>query len=386
MSYDRGTLLADGTFIFPNTRFPPYRWSSQPPVTLQVRTAGWGGALANLGPGPGAFNVALDPLWGTNPDSWGLSWGVDTLYYTSRDDTHIFGVQGYSASARLRDGREISTGYYNPDAYWTPPTVGAAPPPGADPSASVGQDPATLAPPTYNPYANKPYHYADLKIYDQMGKNRTGDDLAENPADPGSFDDPYDSGDNPLTFLYDDQDPAHSNLSGFDWEPDGDQVHNQRVTLQSANTEEKRSIRAIARNRTSWGEIGVYSNWDSQGGENVVDVSPDNLKGQAIIDVETYGRPPSFCKLYLQLEPADAYPVFGASGYHPQPWRDFDLGDRVKVRARKGYMDTGLQVMRIMGIKVSQADAAGNVTVEVDCVPHMTDVAEITAEVTGVDD
>jgi hypothetical protein len=299
---------------------------------------------------------------------WGLGWGVLPVDYADRDDTHIIGITGYIASGKLYDGDAIVTGYYNPNAYWTPTTTGDTPPPGGDPSATVGQDPTTLVPPAHNPWTNRPYHYADLKVYDQMGKNRTGGDLP---------DDPYDSDDHPVTFLYDDQDPVNSNLSAVEWAPDGDSTRNQQVSLFAANTEKQRGKRAIARNVNSWREIGVYSDWDSVSGQNSQAVSKENLGGHAKNIVERYGRVPNFFTLTLPLEPASAWPEFGAIDHHPQPFRDFGLGDRIKVRMRMGYIDSGLINMRIMKMTIEQADADNNVNVKLECVPHMTETDEI---------
>jgi hypothetical protein len=376
MAYPIGTLLQDGEFVFPATSHPD-GWYSEDPVTLDVKEASTGGALANLGPGPGYFNVNVHPLWYRHPMTWGVAFDVSKLHYTSRDDSHIYGVTGYPSRGKIHDNAEIYTAYYDPNAYWTPAVLGDTPPPGADPTATVGQDPTTLDPPFYNPYGNKPYHYATLKIYDQMGVNRTGEDLIPDPDNEDEFLDPYDEANNPISFLYDDQDPINTNLSDFEWSPDGDNTRNQQVSLFAANTENKRGIRAIARNLNSWKEVGVYSDWDSVDGQNVVDASKQNVGGHAQNIVERYGRAPNFFKIYLLLEPAGGWPEYGETVWKPQPYRDFRLGDRVKVRMRQGYLDSGEIVARIMKMSIQQADPDNNVVVQLDCVPHMTDIEEI---------
>jgi hypothetical protein len=237
-----------------------------------------------------------------------------TLTYESRTDTEIQNVTGYPALGDFDDGDPISTRY-----------------------------------------GRRPYHYADLNTYDSMGTDRTAT----------------------LTFLYDDTDPDASNLRDFDWEPDGENTRNQQVSLMSSSDAEKRGIRKIARNITSWQEIGIYSGWDSISGANVEDVSEDNVAGHAQAEVERYGRPPNYFKAYLRLEPADGTPTAGNPGHQPQFGRDFFLGDRAMFRARKGYMDSGLLEGRIIGVKLVQADQSNNVSVELDCVPHVSPTSEI---------
>lgn len=373
---DPAVICVDGVFIFP---FHTGR-GSYDPVDIPITGLG----LQNLPAGPAHVTLAIH-TWGY-PDS-NFNWHYDgwflrqdfELRYESRDDTHLLGVTKYPTHGKIENLAQAQTGYYNPNAYWTPPAPGPPPPPppGADPGATYGQDPATLVPPDHTVYVNRPYHYADLKIYDLMGVNRTGDNLAPDPDNVGAFLDPYDIANNPITFLYDDQDADGSNLANMDWEPDGENVRNQQVSLMSANKEGARGIRKIARNIPSWREIGIYSGWDSVGGSNVTDVSEDNVAGHAKNEVERYGRPPNFFKLYLHIEPVEGTPVFGEIGWKPQPFRDFNIGDRIKARCRKGYMDSGLLVGRIMNMKVGQADMSGNVQVELDCVPHTTDVTEI---------
>jgi hypothetical protein len=116
----------------------------------------------------------------------------------------------------------------------------------------------TLHPPPVHYEPGNPYKYAVMKLYDQMGANHTGLDLAEDPEHPGSFLDPAIGGP-VLRFIYDDQDPEHSNLANFDWEPDGEATANQAVRLRTALKAQLRGIRKIARNIHSWHEIGVYS-------------------------------------------------------------------------------------------------------------------------------
>lgn len=363
--------------------FPEYHGGSYTPVDIEIAGCG----LQNLPPGPAHVSIPIR-IWGI-PDSdfvWHYNgWWIARDYsvrYDHRDDTHLYGVTKYPNKGKIEAHTNCDTGYYNPNAYWTPPADDPTepPPPGADPDATVGQDPTTVDPVVHNVYVNRPFHYADLKVYDQLGVNRTGIDLAEDPDHPGTFLDPYDSANHPVTFLYDEQDPDGSNLANMDWEPDGENVRNQQVSLVSANTEGKRGIRAIARSLNSWKEIGVFSGWDSFGGSNVEDASKENIGGHAMADVERYGRPPNFFKLYLHLEPSDGYPEFGEIGWKPMPFRDFNQGDRIQARMRKGFLDSGLLVGRIMSMKLSQADAENNVTVELECVPHMTDLSEITVD------
>lgn len=238
------------------------------------------------------------------------------LRYTSRTDTEIQGVTGYPALGDFDDGDPITTRY-----------------------------------------GRRPYHYADFNTYDFMG-----DDLTAS-----------------LTFLYDDQDPAASNLRDFDWEPDGDNCRNQNVALMTSSDADKRGIRKIARNVTSWREIGVRSTWDSISGANVVDVSEENVAGHAQAEVERYGRPANYFKAYLKTEPASGTPADPDDPDHiPQYGRDFGLGDRVMARGRKGNMDSSLIAGRIMAVELTQLDSANNVQANLDCVPHQAADGEVT--------
>lgn len=381
-----GVVKVDGDFIFPfHKHGDPYT-----PVNIPITGCG----LACLNPDGG--KVQLDIRGWGYPDS-DFKWHYDgwwvsqeyTVLYTGRDDTHILGVTRYPSHGKIDNLVEGLTGYYNPNAYWTPPAdyPDQPPPPGGDPEATPGQDPETLDPPVTHVYENKPYHYADLKTYDYMGVNRTGLDMDPiyDPDDPETltgYGDPYDSDVPVVKFVYDDQDPEGSTLANVDWEPDGESVSNQAVRLMTAWKEGARGIRKIARNRNARKEIGVYSNWDSVAGANVRDVSEQNVEAHAISQVQAYGRPPNHFTLHLKKEPATGTPERGsgedpAIGWQPQPFRDFGIGDRVLVRYRQGYIDTGEIPVRIMHMKVAQADADNNVQVTLDVVPATGDLAEV---------
>jgi hypothetical protein len=380
LSYPLGTVLVDkpGGFVFPTRKVP----NIGTPVTIPIKPNGHGGGLANVPPGPGSLSVPTrtpwyagdifdDPFDSSHKSSGKNVWaGHQESYptFTHRDDTHIYGVQNYVSGGKLDNSDPIYSAYFNPNAYWTPAFPGDTPPAGADPFAAEGAVVDALVPPYYNPMGNKPYHYATMKIYDMMGKNRTGADLP---------DDPYDEANHPITLLYDDQDRVNTNLANAEWDPDGDSTRNQQVSLFSAQKENQRGIRAIARNFNSWKDIGVYSDWDSVNGQNVQFVSKQNVGGHAQNLVERYGRPPNHFTLTLALEPADQHPAFGEILWKPQPLRDFDLGDRINVRVRMGVIDSGLTVMRIMKMSIKQADSDGNVTVDLEVTPHMSEVDEI---------
>ena len=312
------TVTVVGPYTFPNSP----RGTGQTPATIPIDPGGL--ALAASG------TLRAGIIDGT---------GIHrryTLTYTGRTDTSITGVTGYPAQGQFLD---------------------------ADPITTFG--------------GAKPYHYADLLCYDQIGINRTGMDLSPDPDNPGEFLDPVIPGTGELHLLYDDQNLLGMNLKSFNWEPDGENCRNQMVSLVSSGDPSKRGIRKIARNINSWLEIGVYSGWDSISGANIKDISADNLEGHAKNEVERYGRPPSFFKVELKTEPADGTPEAGTFGHQPQWIRDFYMGDRITARGRQGYMDSGDIVARIMQVTISQLDADNNVKVELDCVPHMTDVSEI---------
>lgn len=414
--------------------FPVYggHGSSYTPVDIPIRGCGLGGGLAMLPQGPALVTIPIRTFGHPDADlnwvdsGWWLRQDIQ-VRYASRDENWLYGVTKYPSKGKLDAGQPFNTGYYNPNAYWTPPpdNPGEPPPPGADPTAEVGQDPETVDPPDENHYVNRPYKYATLRVYDFMGVNRTGYDLSEGrlhgsledrPAandgnegwyytatdedktyrstgdewvevtdedpDHGVYLDPALEGVFPLTLVYDDQDPDGSNLANGDWEPDGEQVKNQQVALVSSYKEHVRGIRKIARNIQSWREIGVYSSWDGIGGSNAEDASEDNIAGHAMMEVQRYGRVPNFLKLYLPIEAREDTPERGTDEepaflWKPRPLRDFGLGDRVLARVRKGYMDTGLQVVRIMGMTIRQLDANNNVQWEIECVPHVTELGEI---------
>jgi hypothetical protein len=277
-----------------------------------------------IGPGQTPADIPINPGGLVNlPPSGTLNAGIIdgtmvhrdyTLAYTSRTDTEIQGVTGYPALGDFNDLDPIET-----------------------------------------MYGKRPYHYATMEIHDFMGTDRSAS----------------------LTFLYDEQNPGATNLRQFDWEPDGENCRNQVVALMSSSDSAQRGLRKIGRNINSWEEVGIYSGWNSISGANVKDVSEDNLEGHAQNEVERYGRAPNHFKIYLKTESAFGSPTSGSPDHQPQPFRDFFLGDIITARGRKGYMDSGNLLGRIMSIKISQADAANNVNVDLECVPHMTDVSEI---------
>lgn len=385
MSCDPGVVKVDGPFVFPfHSKGTPYD-----PVDVPIHACG----LQNLDPAGGKIALTIRP-WGVPDENfvWHYNdWWVGRTYtvsYTGRDETHILGVTRYPSHGRCEDFAVGETGYYNPNAYWTPPAPGDPPPVGGDPDAGVGQDPATLDPPTSHLFRNRPYRYATMKTYDLMGVNRTGLDLAPiyDPDDPETltgYGDPYDDAHAVLKFVYDDQDPDGSTVKDIDWEPDGENVRNQSVALFSANQEGARQIRKIGRNVHSRKQIGTYGAWDPIGfGGDVTDVSEQNVAAHAQADVEAYGWPPNHFTIYLLLEPADGTPARGdgpepAAGWLPQYRRDFKHGDRVIARMRKGYIDTGEIPVRIMHVKVAQADASNNVQVTIDVVPVVGDLFEV---------
>lgn len=381
MTCTPGTLFNVGDFIFPvHNHGDPYT-----PVDIPIEGCGLGDGLAMLSPAGGSISVPVR-VWGI-PDAdfnWSYTgWWIAqdyTLHYSGRTDTHIVGVTRYPSKGKIDDHSLISTGYYNPNAYWTPAVSGDPPPPGGDPAATPTSDPTTLNPPASVLFTNRPYKYAVLKTYDFMGVNRTGIDLYEKPDHAGEYFDPYDSANHVLKLVYDDQ--GESTVKDIDFEPDGENVRNQQVSLFSAVKEGARSIRKIGRNRNSRKEIGVFSDWEAIGGGDVTDVSEDNVAGHAAAAVESYGRPPNHFTVYLHLEPAQGTPARGdgeepAAGWLPQYRRDFKQGDRVIARMRKGFIDTGEIPVRIMHIKVAQADANNNVQVTLDVVPATGDLSEV---------
>lgn len=292
-----------------------------------------------------------DVTWNLSVDStagWLESEGSLRLTYTRAEDgVEVRAIWRYDTTGP--GSLQISPGSFHPDAIIAEGTV------------------------IKTARGRRPYRYVRLNTYDFMGSNRTGAPIDISPTE---VDPPV--GDVIVSFLYDDTDPFGTNCRDFEWNPDGDSCANQDVGVMTSNDPDSRGLRAICRNVNSWLHAGIYSKWDSVGGANVGDVSQSNLTGHSAAEVERYGRPPNFFKPYLRTEPAEGLPAVGEWGGRPMFLRDFFLGDRVLARYRQGYLDTGVMIGRIMKVTIGQADAAGNVNIDLDCVPHVVDLDEVT--------
>jgi hypothetical protein len=111
-------VLADGTTTFP-TRAPH---TAGTPIDIPIQGCG----LMNLDPGGGKATINYQE-WGYldsdlrwHSSGWGL-FDTDEVKYAGCDDTHMLGVTYYPSHGRILDGNGITTPYYNPNAYWTPP-------------------------------------------------------------------------------------------------------------------------------------------------------------------------------------------------------------------------------------------------------------------------
>ena len=174
-----------------------------------------------------------------------------------------------------------------------------------------------------------------------------------------------------VTFRHDGS--ALDNLEDWEWAPSGDVVRNQ-VSLIEQGTDETPGFRVFGHDLKAWEDVGIYAAWENPLGGNSGGATAAALQDFANDFVHAQSRPPQFLTLHPKLESA-------TSPGTPRYLNPYGVGDRVSVVLVKGHLAV-TAVVRITKVTLKQADAANNVKTELEVVPRVTNIGNVT---TGTD-
>ena len=151
-------------------------------------------------------------------------------------------------------------------------------------------------------------------------------------------------------------------------EPDGDVMRNYWVQVYPGGerSRDDEARKALFHDEASWVEYGIMGGWESSG-------QPDtqkSLAAKAEAWVRAYKIPPTFVTVTPAID-RPGVPVY---------MQDFECGDRITVRAKKGFRSLNMQA-RVIRVTVRQVDPVGNTRSELECVP----IIALTAEEGGED-
>lgn len=192
-------------------------------------------------------------------------------------------------------------------------------------------------------------YYCQLNTYEKQGTDRSGT----------------------VIFIYSDSEDA--TLEDLTWEPSGDIVRNQ-VTIVTQGTDSTPGQRVFGHDLSAWKDVGIFAAWENPEGGNAGAASDAALQDWAADFVHAQARPPQFLTIMPKLQ----------SGSSPPPFRyraPYKVGDEVQVLGDKGYRSVD-EVARITKVTLKQADQAGNVREELELVPKVTNLSNVS---TGTD-
>lgn len=154
------------------------------------------------------------------------------------------------------------------------------------------------------------------------------------------------------------------NASGFTYSPAGDATINYAVASSGELT-------GLKHNRVAQAAQGVLASADSSGADAD---SQEILDYAAEKTVAAYSEPPQA----ITWKPSPRVAYYGGQPIDPILYPDhFEEGDVVRVIAKKGYMPTYDENVRVTQIKVVQPNRSVEPSVEVEGIPHIVDDADI---------
>jgi hypothetical protein len=153
-----------------------------------------------------------------------------------------------------------------------------------------------------------------------------------------------------------DHNMGRRNAANIVHEPDGFSVRNYWVQVYPGGERgpNDKQRRALYHSEASWQKYGIMQGWESSGQPDKQEV----LAAKAQAWVQAYKWPPDFFTVTPEID-GPQVPVY---------MRDFETGDSVTVRSKKGYCNfeaTG----RVIQTTLRQVDASSNTKIELSCVP-----------------
>jgi hypothetical protein len=143
-------------------------------------------------------------------------------------------------------------------------------------------------------------------------------------------------------------------------EPQGDLVRNWFAVVIPGGEKYRGdpNAKAVMQNNASQEDYGVMQGWESSGQKG--DSNAD-LENKAKAWVDAYHLPPDFFTVTPRPAGSPNVPQYGS---------DYRVGDTIRARARTGQRSIDL-VGRIMTCTIQSVDQAGNVRVDLACVPSI---------------
>ena len=156
---------------------------------------------------------------------------------------------------------------------------------------------------------------------------------------------------------------GRDNLEDFEYAPDGARVRNRYIAASECLYREARYDDGIVRD-------GMMDEWETLGGGQATE---DVLAEHSSSNVKILGHPPDTFTITPRQESG---PIGSRSGT-PFRWpRDLAIGDTIRAIAKKDGMTVD-EVGRVMKVITRQANPAGGVKQEMECVPLVLADADI---------